>query len=135
MYLLRASMGLIGLDDHRGQGWSHKAGDILNIIYLPIGIGLMSLVYIKIKSHLALANEKYAITEYLSSATYQEFIKKFDTTDDKAALLDSFYNYYEILTYNAFPIDINLFYNTAFTVVIPISMWFLVNNYQDKIND
>ena len=134
MYLLRASMGLIGLDDHKGQGLSHKVGDILNIIYLPLALSLMTLVYVSIKNHLSLASEKYNITQYLSSETYQNFIDNFNSAQDKAEALSPFFDYYSILTYNSFPVDVSLFYNTAFTAVLPISIWFLVNNYQDKIN-
>jgi len=132
MYLLRASMGLIGLDDHKGQGFSHKVGDILNIIYLPIGVALMYLIYSSIKNHLAIASEKYEISKYLSSEIYQKFLDNFKGASDKAEALSPFFDYYSILAYNSFPIDIGLFYNTAFTAVLPISIWFLVKSYQDK---
>jgi len=133
MYLLRASMGLIGLDDHRGQGVSHLLGDLLNIIYLPLAVGLSVIIFHQVKLQLNLANEKFHINEYLSSDIYQNFIQQFTTAKEKSEVLGNFFDYYAILSYSSFPVDISLFYNTAFTAVVPISLWFLVNHYQNKL--
>lgn len=134
MYLLRASMGVIGLDDHKGQGLSHLIGDLLNIIYLPLGVALFSIVFYKVKNHLSAADDKFEISSYLSGAKFQAHIESFINSKDKASALNEFNDYYSILTYSSFPIDVTLFYNSAFTVVMPISIWFLINNYKDKIN-
>ena len=41
----------------------------------------------------------------------------------------------EILKYNSFPIDISMFYNTVFAAVMPISIWFLIENFKGKIKE
>lgn len=134
MYLLRGSMGIIGLDDHKGQGISHLIGDILNTVYLPMSLGLFSFMFIDITRHMNVAFEKYKLSDYLSSAHYGTFLNDYLAATDKASFLNNFNDYYEILKQNAFPIDIALFYNAIATIVLPISFWFLINHYKEKLN-
>ena len=135
MYLLRASMGIIGLDDHKDQGTIHKIGDWANIIYLPLAISLFSLLIYQVKKHLSLANEAYNIKQYLSLEHFNGFIEKFKNSTDPVSVLSDFNNYYAILNNNSFPIDITMFYNTAFTAVMPISIWFLIENFKGQIKE
>jgi len=132
MYLLRASMGIIGLDDHKDQGTMHRVGDWINIFYLPAGIILFSLLIYHVKRHLTLANESYNIDQYLSLEHFNSFVEKFKDSSDPASVLNNFNDYYEILKYNSFPIDITMFYNTAFAAVMPISIWFLIENFKGQ---
>jgi len=135
MYLLRASMGIIGLDDHKDQGTMHKVGDWANIIYLPFAIGIFSLLIYQVKRHLSLANEAYNIDQYLSLENFNAFIIKFQNSTDQVSVLNEFNNYFRILNNNSFPIDITMFYNTAFTAVMPISIWFLIENFKGQIKE
>jgi len=135
MYLLRASMGIIGLDDHKGQGFMHQLTDWLNIFYLPVAIGLFGTLIYQTKHHLAFAHEKYNIDKYLSPDIYNQYIDKFNIAVDKTVVLTQFTQYYGILKHNAFAIDISMYYNTAFTAVMPISLWFLMANFKDQISD
>ncbi len=133
MYLLRASMGIIGLDDHKGQGFMHQLTDWLNIIYLPVAIALFGTIIYQTKQHLNFAREKYDIDKYLSPDIYNAYIEKFKVATDKSAMLNDFSDYYDILRNSAFPIDISMYYNTAFTAVMPISLWFLMSNFKEQI--
>jgi len=135
MYLLRASMGIIGLNDHKGQGFMHQLGDWLNIFYLPLGIALFSILVYNVKRHMDIAYEKFDIAGYLNQDTFNNFIQTFKTTTDKSSAINSFNDYYAILNFNSFPIDITMFYNTIFAAVMPISVWFLMDNFKGQIID
>lgn len=109
MYLLRASMGIIGLDDHKGQGFMHQLTDWLNIIYLPVAIALFGTIIYQTKQHLIFAREKYDIDKYLSPDIYNAKIAMFKTAVDKSQFLNDFSDYYDILRNSAFPIDISMY--------------------------
>ena len=132
MYFLRASMGIIGLDDHKGQGFAHKVGDFMNIVYLPFAILVFSGLIYQMKLHLERSFAKYSIEEYLSSEKYQEFLNSFLTSKDQLSVVVNFNYYYSVADIPSFPIDVSLFYNAIFTVVAPVSIWFMINNFRGK---
>ena len=134
MYFLRASLGIVGLDDHKGQGLAHKVGDFLNIVYLPFAILVFLGLIHRMKYHLEQSFAKYGIDEYLSSEKYQEFLNSFLTSNDKISVVIDFNHYYYIAEIPSFPVDISLFYNAIFTVVAPVSLWFMINNFRARKN-
>ncbi len=138
IYLLRSSMGIIGYMDHKGQGIAHKITDIYNISYLPLGIIFLIILINKVKDLLFYAYEKYNLKNLLSSDNYQNWINKFQNdVNNTSEILDSLdkysssiQNYYSVLNFNKFPIDLTLFVNSIFTWILPISFWFLFNFFE-----
>ena len=136
MYLLRGAMGVIGLDDHKDQSSKHKFFDKLNIGYAVISIIVFSwFVYTEIKEKLFNAYVKYDISTYLSSNTYQNFIDSLSASKITPDKLSDFFDYYAILSYDSFPLDIAMYYSTIFTAVAPISVWFFMTHYGNNLKE
>ena len=127
MYLLSVMLGVIGLLTHKGlDGRFQFIGDLLNIAYLFFGVTLM-IVFVYYMDNILMSVN---IESYLSPSTFSKF--NIDTNmsylsiSEKAEALNNYYK--NLLQFNRFPVDLTLFINPAFTLVIPLSISYIIYN-------
>jgi len=137
LYVLRFSMGIVGYSDHKEQGIIQKIGDYYNMIYLLFGITFIGYLIYKIRIHLEKAYNGFNIKGLLSKEHYQVFINEYNNSDitQKGDLFDKINDYYlPIINFNKFPLDISLYIDSIFTLILPISIWFIFRHYETSNN-
>ena len=135
IYLLRATMGIVGLLDHIGiKNRIQFLGDIYHTLYFFFGIGFIILFMQRIHYWLSTVNLK----KYLSHDIYLYFTNQINSFDINKTLKFSgdIANYYnKLLNFNKFPADLSIFTGAIFTFVLPVSLWFLIHTLENKNNE
>lgn len=136
LYLLRSVMGIIGFNDHKEQGFGQKVGDYYNMVYLPAGVIFIIYQIIKTKEYLQKAYINYNIDSILSANNYNKLLSELNIDMNSTALsnfFDKIDNYYHIFDFNKFPIDLNLYTSSIFTFILPLSLWFFLNHFKERV--
>ena len=132
IYLLRATMGVVGLLDHKGvKDKTQYIGDLYHTLYFFLGIGFIIAFMQKIHYWLSTVN----LEKYLSYNIYLDFTNQIKTVDINSTvkLSSDIANYYDkLLNFNKFPADLSIFTGALFTFVLPISLWFLIHIFEEK---
>ena len=147
IYLLRATMGIVGLFDHKGiKDRIQFYGDLYHFSYFFIGIGFIIFFIYKIDKIL----DSIDISPLLSHNKYKSFsicndinlsnIHKISCFDYNITYLNNLAgninNYYNtILHFNKFPIDLSLLSSSIFTFILPLSIWFIINFIKNRTNE
>jgi len=142
IYLLRSAIGVVGYLDHgKEQGFSHIAVDTWNFMFIFLGLFFVTASIVKIKSHLNNAYEKYNIDALLSSEIYNKWINQYKVELDQNNLelvsnfSDNIHNFYSIYNFNNFPLDLSLYISPIFTLILPLSLWFLFKSFESHTNN
>jgi len=137
LYLLRSLMGIVGLYDHKEQGFSQKIGDYYNLAYLFAGVILIIYQIIMFKKHLLKAFEKYNFENIIfNKDKYLEFINSFTNNLHKEVIsindIEKIEKYYTYIDFNKFSLDINLYTSSVFTFILPLSLWFIFRYFTNS---
>jgi len=135
IYLLRATMGVVGLLDHKEiKCKTQFYGDLYHILYFFLGVGYIIAFMQRIHYWLSTVNLK----KYLSHDIYLYFTNQINLTDISNMIKSSgdIANYYnKLINFNKFPADLSIFTGALFTFVLPLSLWFLIHIFEEKHNE
>jgi len=136
MYFFRAMMGIVGFLDHKGvKTFKQYVGDIYNMLYVIIGFVYFILITYGIYKILS----KVDTSIYMTQNIYNKFLiqdSNFSTTIvNKISTVSDYYT--PLINFNKYPFDLSLLSNSILTIVLPLSLWFLLNfisNRRQNIN-
>jgi len=147
IYLLRATMGIIGFLDHRGVDDKFQfIGDFYHTSYFFFGIGFIFFFIYKIDFILGHID----ISKLLSHVVYKTYnvcqdlnlteIKNVICTEPNSTKLaqigGDLNNYYQnLLQFNKFPIDLSLFMSSIFTFIFPLAIWFIISFIENRTKE
>ena len=136
IYLLRATMGIVGLLDHKGLKDTFQfLGDLYHTTYLFFGIGFILFFIYRVDSIF----DNIDFSQFFSNEQYTRlFMEQFNelhslNIQDYAGNINNYYG--NLVHFNKFPIDLNLFTNSLFTFVLPIALWFLFKFFKNRPQD
>ena len=137
IYLLRSAIGVVGYLDHGNeQGISHVLVDTWNFIFIFFGLFFVAELIIKIQNYLKKAFDKYNLETILSPEMYNKWINQYENEVDIHNLekvsnfLDNITNFYSVYNFNNFPLDLSLYISPIFTLILPLSLWFLFKSFE-----
>ena len=139
IYLLLATMGIVGFLDHKNiKDKSQFLGDLYNTSYLFLSIGYMGYFIYKIDDILGRVDissllshslyKSYSVCPDINiSATSKVVCNELNSSTIAQISSDIGSIYGNLINFNKFPIDLSLFSSSLFTFVFPLAMWFIFN--------